>query len=122
MMAIAGACLLHAGATPAFLIGFVVLQGAGIGIASVMRPVVTAELLGKKNFGVVSGLIGLMHMGGYAIAPSVSALVWASGGYDRVIILAIAAACIAIAALLAAWRGSGSGLPASGPRSMHGRP
>ena len=80
------------------------LQGAGIGVSSVMRPVVTVDLLGRQNFGVVSGLIGLMHMSGYAIGPSVSALVWAWGGYDRVIILATAAAAVAIAALLAAWR------------------
>ena len=115
MMAIAGTCLLNAGAAPALLAGFVVLQGAGIGIASVMRPVITAELLGRRNFGVVSGLIGLMHMGGYALGPSVSAMVWAWGGYDRVIVLAIAAACIAIAALLAAWRGGGSGGPRESP-------
>ena len=109
MMALAGVCLLNAGATPALVIGFVVLQGAGIGVASVMRPVVTAELLGRRNFGVVSGLIGLMHMGGYAIAPTVSALVWASGGYDRVIALAVAAAAAATAALLMAWRAGARG-------------
>ena len=107
MMALAGMCLLNAGATPALVIGFVVLQGAGIGVASVMRPVVTAELLGRRNFGVVSGLIGLMHMSGYAIGPAVSALVWASGGYDRVITLAIVAAAAATTALLAAWRAGG---------------
>ena len=111
MMAIAGTCLLNAGAAPALLAGFVILQGAGIGIASVMRPVITAELLGRRNFGVVSGLIGLMHMGGYALGPSVSAMVWAWGGYDRVIVLAIAAACIATAAVLAAWRGGRHGEP-----------
>ena len=109
MMAVAGVCLLDAGAAPAFLAGFVVLQGAGIGIASVMRPVVTAELLGRRNFGVVSGLVGLMHMGGYALGPSVSAMVWAWGGYDRVIVLAVGAAVAATAALLAAWSGGRRG-------------
>ena len=104
MMAIAGVCLLYADTVPLLVVGFVILQGAGIGVASVMRPVVTAELLGRKNFGVISGLIGLMHMGGFAIAPSVSALVWAAAGYDRVITLAIVAAIVAIAALLGAWR------------------
>ena len=111
MMAMAGICLLQAGATPALLAGFVVLQGAGIGVASVMRPVVTAELLGRRNFGVVSGLIGLMHMGGYALGPSVSAVVWAWGGYDRVIVLAVGAAVAAMVALLAAWRGGRRGEP-----------
>ena len=109
MMALAGVCLHAAGAAPAFLIGFVILQGAGIGIATVMRPVVTAELLGRKNFGVVSGLIGLMHMSGYALGPTVSALVWAWGGYDRVIALAVAAAVAAVVALLAAWRAGARG-------------
>ena len=109
MMAMAGICLLHADAAAPLLVGFVALQGAGIGIASVMRPVVTAELLGRRNFGVVSGLVGLMHMSGYALGPSVSAMVWAWGGYDRVIVLAVAAAIAATAALLAAWSGGRCG-------------
>ena len=104
MMAMAGICLLHADAAASLLVGFVVLQGAGIGIASVMRPVVTAELLGTRNFGVVSGMIGLMHMGGYALGPSVSAIVWAWGGYDRVVLLAAGAAVVAMVLLLAAWK------------------
>ena len=107
MMAIAGLCLLDAGTAFVFLAGFVVLQGAGIGVASVMRPVVTAELLGRRNFGVVSGLVGLMHMGGYALGPSVSAMVWAWGGYDAVIVLAVGAATAAMVLLLAAWRTGG---------------
>ena len=122
MMAIAGVCLLHAGATPGLVAGFVVLQGAGIGVASVMRPVVTAQLLGRRNFGVVSGLVGLMHMGGYALGPSVSALVWAWGGYDRVILLAIAAAVVATAVLLAAWRAGGAGGPRDAPMASRHRP
>ena len=109
MMAVAGLCLLNSGAAPMLLVGFVVLQGAGIGVASVMRPVVIAELLGRKNFGVVSGLIGLMHMSGYALGPSVAAIAWSSGGYDLVILLAISAAIIAIVALLAAWKCGRSG-------------
>ena len=109
MMAMAGICLLHADAAASLLVGFVVLQGAGIGIASVMRPVVTAELLGTRNFGVVSGMIGLMHMGGYALGPSVSAIVWAWGGYDRVVLLAAGAAVVAMVLLLAAWKTGGPG-------------
>ena len=109
LMAVAGTCLLGAGAAPALIAGFVVLQGAGIGVASVMRPVVTAELLGRRNFGVVSGLVGLMHMGGYALGPSVSATVWAWGGYDRVVLLAVGAAAAAMVLLLAAWKTGGTG-------------
>ena len=104
MLAGAGLCLLHAGVSPVLVAGFVVLQGAGIGISSVMRPMVTGALLGRRNFGVVSGLIGLMHMSGYGAGPSVAAMVWMWGGYDRVIGLAIGAAAVATVAVLAAWK------------------
>ena len=109
MMAVAAMCLLNVRAEPSLLVSFVVLQGAGIGIASIMRPLVTVELLGRKNFGAVSGLIGLMHVGGYAVGPSISALVWAAGGYDWVIVLGGAAAIAATIALLMAWRRAESG-------------
>ena len=116
MMAIAAICLLNVRAAPSLVVMFVVLQGAGIGIASVMRPLVTVELLGRKNFGAVSGLVGLMHVGGYAAGPSVSALVWAVRGYDWVIALGGLAAIAAATALLMAWRRVGSGRPGKSTR------
>jgi MFS family permease len=66
--------------------------------------VVVAELLGRRNFGVVSGLLAVPYMGGYALGPTIAALVWESGGYDLVLLLAILAAVLGFLALLAAWR------------------
>ncbi len=109
LLAVAAGCLLGAVRVPSLLVGFVVLQGMGIGIASIMRPVVTAELLGRQNFGVVSGLMGLAHMGGYAIGPTVAAVVWSAGGYDRVLTLALSCAALAVLLVLGAWRAHAAG-------------
>eukprot|EP00119_Amphimedon_queenslandica_P006637 XP_011407748.1 PREDICTED: uncharacterized protein LOC105314976 [Amphimedon queenslandica] len=104
LLAAAALSLLHAGATPWLIAAFVAMHGAGIGIASVMRPVATAELMGRKNFGVVAGMIGMTGMMGYALGPILSALVWQSGGYDRVISLAFVIALVSIGSIIAAWR------------------
>ncbi|WP_025770123.1 MFS transporter [Thioalkalivibrio sp. HK1] len=104
LLAAAALSLLHAGATPWLIAAFVVMHGAGIGIASVMRPVATAELMGRRNFGVVAGVIGMTGMTGYALGPILSAVVWEAGGYDRVIALAFAIALISIVSIIAAWR------------------
>ncbi len=109
LLATAAFCLLNAGAAPWLIAAFVVLHGAGIGIASVMRPVATAELMGRSDFGVVAGLIALTGMAGYALGPILSAIVWEAGGYDRVIALACMIALISIVSIFAAWRvGSGT--------------
>jgi MFS family permease len=103
-MGLAPGALFGAGLVPGLVIGFVILQGAGVGISSIIRPVVIAELLGRRNFGVVSGLLAVPYMGGYAASPTVAALVWEAGGYDLVLLLAILAPALGLLALLAAWR------------------
>jgi MFS family permease len=112
-LALAGAAglLLAAGfgALPGLVVGFVILMGAGVGVTSIIRPVVVAELLGRQNFGLVSGLLAMPTTAGYAAAPTIAALLWAKGqhtgsGYDLVLMAAILLALIGLAALLAAWR------------------
>jgi MFS family permease len=71
--------------------------------------VVVAELLGRRNFGLVSGLLAMPTTAGYAAAPTIAALLWAEGqqsgsGYDYVLVSAIMLALLGLAALLAAWR------------------
>lgn len=101
-LGIAAAALLGTSAIPALLVGFVLFQGSGYGVTSIVRPVITADLLGRTNFGVISGLLALPFIAATAAAPSIAAFVWERGGYDRVIHLAIGAACVGLAALLAA--------------------
>lgn len=82
--------------------GFVLLQGAGHGATSILRPVVTADLLGERNFGVISGLLAVPFQAASAAAPTIAALVWGVGGYDWVIIFALVAAGVGVVALVSA--------------------
>lgn len=105
-MAGAATCLLFAGGSVGLIAAFVILHGAGYGVTSIVRPVVTAEFLGRQGFGVISGMIALPFMFGYAAAPTLTALTWEVGGYDLVIGLAIAITVFGALGFLAAKRTS----------------
>ncbi|MEM6945452.1 MAG: MFS transporter [Pseudomonadota bacterium] len=70
---------------------FVVLQGMGYGVMSVMRPVRTRELLGQRDFGAISGALALPYLMAAALAPFLGALLWFVGGYDLVLLFTAAA-------------------------------
>ncbi len=110
-MGLAAGALFGASLVPGLVAGFVIFQGAGAGVSSIVRPVVTVELLGRRNFGVVSGLLAVSYMGGVAAAPTVAALVWSAGGYDLVLLLAIGVSALGLLALLAAWRAARTPAP-----------
>ncbi len=101
-MAAAAASLLGAGAMPMLLVTFVLFHGAGYGVTSIVRPVVVAELLGRRNFGLVAGLLAFPFLAAVAAAPTLAALIWEVGGYNLVIWVAITAAGIGLLTLLAA--------------------
>lgn len=69
-----------------------------------MRPVITAEFLGRKDFGVVSGMLAIPFLLTAAGAPTIAALVWETGGYDLVILLALLASIVGLISLLQALR------------------
>jgi len=93
---LAAMALLGAATIPLMLVIFVLLQGAGYGVTSIVRPVVTAQLLGRANFGVVSGLLAVPFLGAAALAPTIAAYTWGVGGYQWVIWLAGAATLIGL--------------------------
>ena len=98
--------LLFAGVAP-WLVGvFVLLHGAGYGTASIVRPVLTAEVLGRRRFGTIAGMLAIPFMGGFAIGPTAAALLWEVGGYDLVIGLAVMMVIAGLCAVMAAarWR------------------
>jgi MFS family permease len=101
-MGIAAFALLGTSAIPVLLVAFVLFQGSGYGVTSIVRPVVTADFLGRTNFGVISGLLALPFIIATAAAPTIAAFVWERGGYDRVIQLAIVAAGIGLVSILLA--------------------
>ena len=82
-IAVALACILliGAGVLPILLVGFVFLQGTGYGLASIMRPVVTREIMGEAHFGSISGAMALPYLACFAAAPFLGSLFWEIGGY-----------------------------------------
>jgi MFS family permease len=96
--------LLFAGAAPWLVAVFVMLHGAGYGTASIVRPVLTAEILGRRRFGAIAGTLAIPFMGGFAIGPTAAALVWEVGGYNLVVSLAVATVLAGLAAVFLAGR------------------
>ncbi len=101
-MMIAGLFLLGSGKLPVFLAGFVLFQGAGFGVMSIMRPVMTAEIFGRINFGLISGALATPYLGAAAAAPTIAALIYWVRGYDWVILFAIGTSGLGLVSLLAA--------------------
>lgn len=89
-------------AIPALLVGFVVFQGAGNGFVSILRPVIIAEYLGRKDYGLIAGVLAGAYLIGFALAPIVGSLIWEVGDYDRVIEFALFTSVIAFLSLLMA--------------------
>lgn len=99
--------LLAATGSPLMAAIFVIPYGAAYGVISIVRPVVTAELLGRAGFGTISGMLAVPYLLAGAAAPSIAALIWrATGGYDAVITLGIALLLAGLVALRLARRHS----------------
>jgi Major Facilitator Superfamily len=110
-MVLAGGLLWLAGAAPMLIFAFAVAQGAGIGLTSILRPLLIAEILGRPGFGAISGAAAVAPILASAGAPSVGALLLAVGGPGLVygVCLALAVVGLALMALLLAGRERASG-------------
>lgn len=103
-MAVASGSLFLAAWLPMLIALFVIGQGAGIGVTSITRPVVTADVLGRRQFGAISGALALPYTGATAAAPILGSLIWQVGGYDAVLKATLAMALAGLAAFVAALR------------------
>lgn len=101
-LATASVSIYGAIAIPGLLVAFVLFQGAGNGFVSILRPVIIAEYLGRKDFGLVAGILAGAYLFGFALAPVVGSLIWEIGGYDRVIEFALGMAAISFLSLIVA--------------------
>lgn len=99
---LAGVLLWLAGAAPLLIFAFALAQGAGIGLTSILRPVLIAEILGRQGFGAISGAAAVAPILASAAAPSVGAALLALGGPGLVyaVCLALAVTGLALMALL----------------------
>ena len=92
-MVAAAVLLWGAGLAPALIFGFALLQGAGIGLSSILRPVLLAEVLGRRGFGAISGAAAVAPILGTAAGPVFGA--WLLGYGTG----AVSAACLGMAVL-----------------------
>lgn len=101
-VAIASALLALAGVAPWLIFGFAVMQGAGVGLLSILRPVLLAEKLGRRGFGAVSGAVAVAPILATAAGPSVGAQFLELGGAPLVYgsCLGMALAALLIGAIL----------------------
>ena len=95
-MTAAATALFFAQTVAVLLPFFVILQGAGMGMTSILRPVMTAELLGRAHFGIVSGFLAIPSILAAALAPTLAAIVWRVGGYETVILMAAATTVVGL--------------------------
>lgn len=102
-IALAATALYDVASLPSLLIVFVLLQGAGYGVISIMRPVITAELLGQRDFGIIAGMLAIPFISAYALAPTIASLLWQIAGYSLVIGIALVASLSGLLALMTAW-------------------
>lgn len=103
---IASLCLIAAGVALPLIFAFALCQGAGAGLLSILKPVLTADLLGRRGFGAISGALAVSPILATAAGPSVGAALLGWGGAGAVLVasLAIAATSTAVGAVLLARR------------------
>lgn len=105
---LAGGLLLLAGAAPILIFVFALAQGAGLGLTSILRPVLIAEILGRQGFGAISGAAAVAPILASAAAPSVGAALLTLGGPGLVYVACLALAVVGLALMAGLlWRRSG---------------
>ncbi|MEP2555902.1 MAG: MFS transporter [Rhizobiaceae bacterium] len=101
-MAVGVTALTFAGANLLLIGTFVVVHGAAYGVNSIVRPMLTREILGNKNFGEISGRIGGLSILGTAIAPFAGSMIWQIAGYSTMLVISIVLLLCGIGLLQAA--------------------
>lgn len=74
-----------AGAAPGLIFVVAAMQGAAIGIVSILRPILIADALGSEGFGVISGALAIGVLAGAAVAPWVGAQILDHAGVNATI-------------------------------------
>jgi MFS family permease len=107
-VSLATVSLMTASLVPIMLVPFVILQGSGHGVTSIMKPLVIGDILGRANFGAISGSQAMILKLTMAVAPFVGAILWEIGSYDLVLVTMLAAALAGLLLFLLAWRARGA--------------
>ncbi len=103
-LAVASGVLIAAQVEVLLIFLFAALQGASIGLLSILRPVLSAEVLGRRGFGTITGVIAVGPLLATAAAPLIGASLLGWGGALALLSgsLAMGLVAVALAALLRA--------------------
>ena len=66
--------LMGSGMGAAMVLAYVTLQGAAMGVMTILRPVLIADVMGPDNYGAVAGAIQMPALVAGAVAPMLGAL------------------------------------------------
>jgi MFS family permease len=88
-----------AAALPGLALVFAVAQGMGNGVISILRPVVTREVMGEAGFGEAAGAVARLSLFAFALAPGLGAVLADLAGYGAVIALCATAPLLGAALL-----------------------
>ena len=102
-LVVASGLLLVAGVAPWMIFTFAMMQGASIGAMSILRPLLVAEVMGRKGFGAVYGAISVAPMLATGAAPVLGALLL-SQGWAAPVLAAMTAGAVALALLMSLGR------------------
>jgi MFS family permease len=96
--------LQYAGISTLSLLFFVFIQGGSWGMLSIAKPIVTADHLGRENFGTISSLVSIFQNFGLAFGPTVTGIIWVLADYNLVMLVAFVLGIIGFIALGSALR------------------
>lgn len=92
----ASVTLWMAGAAPGLILVVAIAQGAGIGVFSILRPVLIGDILGKSGFGTVSGVVAMAPILATAAAPLLGAQLFNWGGVAVIYLVCIGLSIIGL--------------------------
>ncbi|GAA5073351.1 MFS transporter [Roseibacterium beibuensis] len=99
LLALASLALAGAAAFPWLVLAFAVGQGLGYGVISILRPVVTRDVMGDAGFGESAGAVARLSLFSFALAPGLGAILVDLAGYGAVIALCVLAPLAGVVSL-----------------------
>ena len=101
---LASLLLALAGLAPHLAFAFAAVQGAAMGVMTILRPMLVSERLGSQTYGAIAGMMSIPTLISTAMAPLLGAVILSAGGVGLLIGVAflLAATALGIAVLATA--------------------
>ncbi|MFZ9685404.1 MAG: MFS transporter [Gemmobacter sp.] len=97
-MAVAAGVLGAIGLSPWLVFAYTVLQGAAMGVMTILRPVLIADALGPEDYGAVAGAIQMPGLVASALAPTLAALILEGAGLSGLVAASLGLSAAALIA------------------------